>query len=110
MADAVAVTFHPPALSTARAGDKYDQRALAILQDCRPAAVLAERALHERLRALAERAGLRPPLLLDPTTYGTERSPAGAALPPDPCPRPWGGPRAWRCSSTPPAPPRSRRA
>ncbi|MFC9748435.1 fatty acyl-AMP ligase [Streptomyces niveus] len=94
MADAVAVTFHPPALSTARAGDKYDQRALAILQDCRPAAVLAECALHERLRTLAERAGLRPPLLLDPATYGTERSPAGAASPPAPLPAPLGRPES----------------
>lgn len=94
MADAVAVTFHPPALSTARAGDKYDLRVLRILQDCRPAAVLAERTLHDRLRALAEKAGLRPPLLLDPAVYGTTHLPAGAPPLPEPLPAPLARPES----------------
>lgn len=81
MADAAAVTFHPPALSTARAGRNYDLRAQRIIEDCRPAAVIAEPALHTRLRGLAREVGLEP-LLIDPQMP----SPTGAG--------PLGGPLA----------------
>lgn len=65
LSGAVAVTFHPPALSTARAGRNYDLRTRRILEDCRPAAVIADTALHGRVRNLSADAGLDP-LLLDP--------------------------------------------
>ncbi|MEU6887941.1 fatty acyl-AMP ligase [Streptomyces viridosporus] len=65
MSGAVAVTFHPPALSTARAGRNYDLRTRRILEDCRPAAVVADASMHPRLRSLSTEAGLDP-LFLDP--------------------------------------------
>ncbi|WP_158621323.1 AMP-binding protein [Streptomyces triticirhizae] len=65
-AGATAVTYHPPALSSARAGRGYDERLARILRDCRPSAVLAETDLHERLARVGAEVGLTP-WLLDPT-------------------------------------------
>ncbi|MFD7096662.1 fatty acyl-AMP ligase [Streptomyces xanthophaeus] len=76
-ADAVAVTYHPPALSTARAGRAYDQRLAQILRDCEPSAIIARPQLHQRLRKVADAAGLAP-LILDPRQPGTTDGPSGA--------------------------------
>ncbi|MFD4594734.1 fatty acyl-AMP ligase [Streptomyces rubiginosohelvolus] len=83
LAGSVAVTFHPPSLSTARAGRNYDLRTLRILQDCRPAAIIADTSLHPRFEQLAAEAGLHP-LLLDPRTA----APDGLAPLPAPLARP----------------------
>ncbi|WP_186780118.1 fatty acyl-AMP ligase [Streptomyces salinarius] len=67
LSGAAAVTFHPPALSTSRAGRNYDARTRRILDDCRPAAVIADASLHARFEQLSAEVGLRP-LLVDPCT------------------------------------------
>ncbi|AJE87370.1 polyketide synthase [Streptomyces albus] len=67
LADAVAVTYHPPSLSTSRAGRAYDHRLAQILRDCEPSAVIAEPQLHSRVTEIARTAGPGP-LVLDPAS------------------------------------------
>nr|WP_237330305.1 fatty acyl-AMP ligase [Streptomyces sp. BA2] len=84
-ADAVAVTFHPPTLSTARAGRAYDHRLTQILRDCEPSAIIAQPDLHPRLREVSRAAGLDP-VMLDPRA--ADRSATGPAGFPGPRSRP----------------------
>ncbi|MGW0817329.1 fatty acyl-AMP ligase [Streptomyces viridiviolaceus] len=80
LSGAVAVTFHPPSLSTARAGRNYDLRTRRILEDCRPAAVISDTSLHARFEQLSAEVGLRP-LLLDPrTAAAADLAPLSAPL------------------------------
>ncbi|MFJ4940553.1 fatty acyl-AMP ligase [Streptomyces pseudovenezuelae] len=60
LADAVAVTFHPPLMSTMRAGKAWDYRLEQILRDCEPSAVITAPNLHSRVRAVADSAALAP--------------------------------------------------
>ncbi|MFJ8403580.1 fatty acyl-AMP ligase [Streptomyces microflavus] len=75
IADAIAVTYHPPALSTARAGQAYDQRLAQILRDCEPSAIIAQPQLHQRLRQVSGTTGLSP-LILDPQQAADTNEPA----------------------------------
>ncbi|WP_157877701.1 fatty acyl-AMP ligase [Streptomyces kanamyceticus] len=84
-ADAVAVTFHPPTLSTARAGRAYDHRLEQILRDCEPSAIIAQPDLHPRLREVSRAAGLDP-LVLDP--QAADNPPSGLTGFRGPQPRP----------------------
>ncbi|MFH8292953.1 fatty acyl-AMP ligase [Streptomyces sp. NPDC018059] len=60
LADAVAVTFHPPLMSTMRAGRAWDHRLEQILRDCEPSAVITAPELRSRVRAVADTAALAP--------------------------------------------------
>ncbi|WP_330324603.1 fatty acyl-AMP ligase [Streptomyces pseudovenezuelae] len=60
LADAVAVTFHPPLMSTMRAGKAWDHRLEQILRDCEPSAIVAAPDLHSRVRTVADAAALNP--------------------------------------------------
>ncbi|NUS85411.1 MAG: fatty acyl-AMP ligase [Streptomyces sp.] len=79
-AGAVAVTFHPPALSTARAGRAYDHRLAQILRDCEPSAIIAPPQLYPRLSAVCDTAGLRPSLI-DPRWDPERQVPTGRSGP-----------------------------
>lgn len=63
LADAVGVTFHPPTMSTMRAGKAWDRRLEQILRDCEPAAVIAPRALHQRIGEAGTGAAVAPLVL-----------------------------------------------
>ncbi|WP_167546318.1 fatty acyl-AMP ligase [Streptomyces zinciresistens] len=69
LADTVAVTFHPPLMSTTRAGRAWDHRLEQILRDCEPSAVITTPELHTRVRAVAGAAALAP-LVLAPEDVG----------------------------------------
>ncbi|GAA2069416.1 hypothetical protein GCM10009801_19020 [Streptomyces albiaxialis] len=80
LADAVGVTFHPPTMSTMRAGKAWDRRLEQILRDCEPSAVLAPRALHGRIGEVS--AGVSPaPLIAAPEDIPVEeRGTGGGSL------------------------------
>lgn len=65
LADTVAVTFHPPLMSTMRAGKAWDHRLEQILRDCEPSAVITTPELHSRVRAVAD-ATRSAPLVIAP--------------------------------------------
>lgn len=81
-AGAVAVTFHPPTMSTRRAGHAWDERFVQILRDCEPAAVVTEARLRTRLDSVCREAGAHRPRLL-----GT-RDESGTVVPQTPGARP----------------------
>lgn len=69
LGDTVAVTFHPPLMSTTRAGKAWDHRLEQILRDCEPSAVITTPELRTRVTAVAGAAALSP-LVIAPEEIG----------------------------------------